>query len=407
VTGPALPFPGLSSPGLPPPGLPPVERVLIDAPPGLLRAVVLRDGLPWALHVERSERPSRVGDIHLGRVRRVAPGMGLAFVDIGAAVPAVLRIGGRRQPAPHEGQALMVQVRADARDGKGAILTARLALAGRYLVYAPSGPPGIAASRRIGDRGLRQRLQGALVAEMRPGEGAEEGAVLRTAAADAAPDALRAELLRLRAHWSAIQAAAATGAAPIRLFEDMHGVARLLRDAVPPGPAEIRIGDGRTFVAAEAHAAALWPDLAGRLVRDREPEPLFERFGAEAELEIAAGVEVPLPGGGSLAVERTRALTAIDVDLGAATERRHAGGGFAEAAPVVVRAVARQIVLRRLGGLIAIDFPTGGRDEAAALARALAGLLAACGHAAEVEHRPASGLVVVVAPLAEAGPFDG
>lgn len=383
--------------------LPPVERVLIDAPAGRLRAVTLRDGLPWSLHVERSERPSRVGDIHLGRVRRVAPGMGLAFVDIGAEEPAVLRVGGRRRSAPHEGQALMVQVRADAREGKGAILTARLALAGRYLVYAPSGPPGIAASRRIGDRGLRQRLQGVLKAEMRP----EEGVVLRTAAADAEPDRLRAELERLRTHWTAIEAAAAAGAAPIRLFEDMRGVARLLRDAVPPGPSEIRIGDGRVFVGAEAHSAGLWPDLAGRLVRDRDPEPLFERFGAEAELETAAGVEVPLPGGGSLAVERTRALTAIDIDLGGATERRHAGGGFAEVASAIVLAVARQIVLRRLGGLIAIDFPTEGRDAAATLARSLSDLLAACGHAAEVEHRPASGLVVVVAPLAEVGPFDG
>ena len=326
--------------------IPPIEALLISASPGELRAAIMRGGLAWELMISRDTRPSRVGDVHLGRIRRVERGLDAAFVDIGEGEPAFLPLPPGRPPSPPEGETLLVQVTRDGFDGKGPTVSRRIALPGRYVVYAPTRP-GVAAGRRLGDANRSRHLQGLVMSRLQP----HEGVILRSAALLADETGLLHELEGLRQLWQKI-AAATEG--PRRVHTDLPPLQRLLRDR-GTGPS-ILFDDAQALAAAQRYAAAHAPELTPALSRWREAQPLFEAHGIEAEIEAALGGSAVLPSGGMLHFGSTRALTAIDVDSG-----RHAGRGRAadtllELDLEAALEAARLIRLRNLAGLIVIDF---------------------------------------------------
>ncbi|MSO77808.1 MAG: hypothetical protein EXQ87_13015 [Alphaproteobacteria bacterium] len=327
------------------PNLPPLDAVLVTSSPGEMRALIMRAGRPWALHIDRPSRPNRIGDIHLARVTKAEPGQGGAYVEIGEPRGAWLDDA----RGVSEGEAVPVQVVREASRGKGPRVTRRMALASRHLVFTV-GRPGIATSRRIADDAIRQQLQGLVMGRIQP----SEGIVLRAAASEASEAMLDHDLDHLRRLWAAIGERAREARPPALIHREAPAIDRLLRDAVPPGTAPVRIDDPSVHASAGRYAASHAPALASRLVLAPGGD-LFEAAGLEAEIEAALEPEVPLAGGGSLAIEATRALTAIDVDSGPV--RSHGKEANLLAANLIAAAEAsRQIRLRNIAGLIVLDF---------------------------------------------------
>lgn len=352
------------------------ERLLISVDPGTIRAVCADGGRAEDYRCVRADRrgeaASGVGDILLARVTRAAPELNAAFVECGLERAGFLAAadapgeGGGIAGRCREGQALAVQIRADPAPGKGPRLSARLHFAGRYAVYRPASR-GVTVSRRVSGAQLRARLRatGARALGARPG-----GAVVRAAAA-AFPEGIARDVELLAAEAAAVERAGA-GAVPPRLLRREPGaIERILRDFAPAGAGPIIIDDGAAFRRAAAYAERFAPDLAGRIARHRGPDPLLEAEGVAGDIEALAGEHVILPGGGALTIQRAEAMWAIDVD----------SAGYAGPALqlnlAAAEEIARQLRLRDISGLVAIDFPAmsapnGGRAVVTALRRAAA-----------------------------------
>jgi len=311
------------------------REIAIDAAGGAVVAALLVDGRPTDILAEPRAAPGVTGAVWLGRVRRIDRQAGAVFVDLGLARDGFLNIAAAERgsgPAPAEGRPMLVQATGEPREAKGPPLTRDIALPGRWLVHVPLSP-GVAVARRLGEaarRAWRERL-GAVA----------DGWIVRTAGAGAAPDAVLAEAERLHAEWQALSRAAAAAApdAPVPLRPAPGVAERMILDA--PDAAAIRVGDADLHRALAARLRRALPDLAARLAR--EPVDVVEW------LPPLLAPEVALPSGGRLTVEQTRALTAIDVDTGAA---RSALPTDLEAAAEA----ARQLRLRNIGGLVVIDF---------------------------------------------------
>lgn len=361
------------------------EEILIDLGPAETRVALIEGGRLAEVRIERPDRHSSVGNIWRGRVSRVVPGMQAAFVEIGLAKagflaardarasappePSPETVGGD-EPAPptisrlvHEGEAILVQAIKDPLGDKGVKLTTDISLPGRLLVLTPFRP-GIHLSRRLEAPEERERLASLLEGALQGAgdAGAAGGLILRTAAAGAAAADLLAEARYLAAEWRRLEKQAAVTAVPGLLWRDLDPVARALRDHVTPATGGVWINSAAGFAAARAYAAERLPGLAERIRRHEGDEPLFARFGAEADLARALEKRVALPSGGAITIETTQALAAIDVDSGSfvgrdldETSRRTNLEAAAE--------IARQLRLRGLGGIIVIDFIHLARTE--------------------------------------------
>ena len=334
------------------------DALLITATPYGMQAAAIAGGRPVAFFVEWSSGPSRIGDLHVARPRGRLTGIDACIVEIGDGEEAFLQ-GARALDA--DGTPPVVQVVCDAYEGKRARVTRRPVLAGRFATFRPGGH-GIAFSRRLRDPETRRAIGAALDRIDVPG-----GALTIRAAAATRPGDVPAATAALAARWRDIEAEARRDRTPRRVWQGGGLLGRLLRDVAPAGTATIAIDDRASFDRAGALAAREAPDLAPALSLADASAPLFERHDCAGRLAAALEPEVTLPGGARLTVEETRALTAIDVDTSQAT-----GAAAAETA----EAAGREIVLRNLGGLIAIDFAGRGgarRREAqlAALGRAL------------------------------------
>jgi ribonuclease G len=315
-----------------------------------LKSALLEDGrlVELALFDQPAEHPR--GEIRLGRVRAIDHDLNAAFVDCGLDAPAWLGArdarflmgAGRDVPIGRmldQGQEVLVQVRHGAGDGKGARLTADIALLGVYLMLRP----------RRRDLSLSARLARTPVApEQRARAVAllpDAGVMLRRAAAAASDADLVDELARLREQWRRIEAAARAATPPARLYAEDEPIVRLLLDQLTPDLARIVVGDQATLVRARSWLATWWPAMADRLTSTADP---FEATGANEQLEEALQATVALAGGGSLIIQPTAALTAIDVNGG--------GRRALESNLAAVPEIARQLRLRRLGGTIVVDF---------------------------------------------------
>lgn len=317
------------------------------------RLALVRNRTLVEYRVEDPETSSRIGEIHLGRVLRVDKGIDAAFVEIGLDRPALLPLAEHKGRLA-EGDAVVVQVTRDARDGKGARLTGRPVLPGLYLVLDPSRPT-MTVSSRIADPAAADRIRVRLAAL----HGPAEGFIIRQAVVGADPESIVAEAERLRAAWREIMAACAGRRPPVLLHRDADPVVSFLRDA--GGRVDEIVADSRGVAEAlQRRLAAALPDLAGRVVfrPARDWRPSADEI--EEQVEAALDPEVALPGGGFLLFEPGRTLTAVDVNSGtAALDGAGRRGGerlILEANLAAVPEIARQLRLRNLGGIVVIDF---------------------------------------------------
>ena len=339
------------------------DELLFTASPYGMQAAAVAGGKPVAFFIEWSASPSRIGDLHVARPLGRMSGIDACIVDIGEGEEAFLQ-GARTLDA--EGAPPIVQVVCDAYEGKRARVTRKPALAGRYAVFHPGGHE-LSFSRRLGDPEIK-RVLGAALDEVR----AAGGALTIRGAAAANPDAVPAAAAALAAQWQEIEAAALRDRTPRRLWHAGGLLGRLLRDVAAPGTTCIAIDERAVLDRARALARSEAPDLAAAFsyagAERSETAPLFERHDCAGRLAAALEPEVMLASGARLTIEETRALTAIDVDTSQAASA---------AAAETAEAAGREIVLRNLSGLIAIDFAGRGGTrrrevQPKALKRALA-----------------------------------
>jgi ribonuclease G len=349
------------------------KELLVNATPPETRVALTEDGRVVEVLHERRGRQGLVGNIYLGRVHRVLPGMQAAFVSVGldrdaflyvedASARAVDFLFGETEGVPDpgerpriddllkEGQEIVVQVTKDPFGGKGPRVTTAISLAGRTLVFLP-GAREHGVSRRVSDEGERERLRGIL-----GGFDAGGGFIARTAAlgksvGDLAPD--RNYLMELAAR---IARRRDSSAAPALLHRELDLALRAARDLAADDCSAIRVDDPAAHGRLKEFLEAVGPSLARRLELWTGPRPLFEAFGVEAEIENALRSRVSLASGGSIVIHQTEALVAIDVNTGRFVGKDGLEDTVFATNREAVPEVARQIRLRDLGGLIVVDF---------------------------------------------------
>ena len=323
------------------------DALLICASIGETRAAVIEDGRPVGVDHHRDGTVPAVESVWRARVTRVMPEHDLAHLALTDGVPAVLPFRRARpltdKARPRgiadcvsEGQQVVVQVTREGEPGKAAIASATVRLAGRYVVAAPDGQ-GLAFADRLAATADRDGLTDALSPLADTAH-----LTVRRAAAAVPPAAVAAEAGTLIEDW--------TGRpdTPGLVRPAPAPVARLLRDSPPAGTDRVIVDDPALTAEAERLAAGRWPDLDGRVERWRDREPLFDAFGVDDAIDRAIADRIPLPGGGWIAIDETRALTAIDVD---------AGSGAALTANLeAADEIARQLRFQGIGGLIVVDF---------------------------------------------------
>ncbi len=354
------------------------KELLVNATPPETRVALREDGRTVEVFHERRGREGLVGNVYLGRVHRVLPGMQAAFVSIGFDRDAFLYVedavlhtvdfeageeegnGGGPVAAPadrpriddlvKEGQNLVVQVTKDPISGKGPRVTANVSLPGRTLVYLPALRE-IGVSRRITDEAERERLRRILEGFTDSG-----GFIARTAAEGASETELQADRAYLKALAARINRKGESGAAPALLQRELELPLRVFRDLVGADFETIRVDDEAAAGRLRELADQVAPALVTRIETYHEVEPIFERFGIEAEIEGALRSRVPLPSGGSCVINQTEALVAIDVNTGRFTGKEDLEQTVFATNLEAIPEVARQIRLRDLGGLLVVDF---------------------------------------------------
>lgn len=339
-----------------------IDEVLVTKMGPGARIALREEGRLVELFFAGDGAPDAMGSIVLGRVSAVLPGMEAAFVEIGAeragflslAVPRGEAESGEAQPEfepVREGSEVLVQVTKTAQEGKGAGLTRNISLAGRYLVFTPL-QPRIAISRRIEDEVEREALAAAMVEIARPGE----GFILRTAAREMGRDVLAADAEALREQWAAITEQR-VGLPPPQL---LHGAARslaaVLRDHAHDGMRRILVDTRRAEAEAQSFCDAHIPDLGTRIEVWDGAGPMFEALGVEDDIAEALEPVVSLPCGGSLIIEQTQALTAVDVNTGRNVGRTSHADTVRATNLEAAAEIPRQLRLRGLGGITVIDF---------------------------------------------------
>ena len=355
------------------------EEILINVTPQETRVAVIENGVMQELHVERTAARGLVGNVYMGKVVRVLPGMQSAFVDIAgdrAAFLHVADIWGHRHSAPNnsggaagsngppieqllqEGQHLMVQVVKDPLGTKGARLSTQISIAGRFLVYLPQDEAYIGISQRIEDEEdraqLREKLQRLLPCGEKKGE--KGGYIIRTMAEMASEAELAFDLAYLRKIWASIQERAQTAAPLAILYQDLNLSLRVLRDFVGEGTAAIVIDAPEVHRAMKQFARDYTPASAERINCYQGERPLFDLYGVETEIEKALARRVNLKSGGYLIIDQTEALTTVDVNTGGFVGTRNFDDTIFKTNLEAAQAIGRQLRLRNLGGIIIADF---------------------------------------------------
>ncbi|MCF8149342.1 MAG: ribonuclease G [Burkholderiaceae bacterium] len=346
------------------------EQFLINFTPQETRVALLQQGAVQELHIERTDGRGIVGNVYLGRVVRVLPGMQSAFIEIGLERTAFLHVAdiwgerngsngnGNQEARPierilSEGQSLMVQVQKDPLGTKGARLTTQISIAGRLLVHLPQDNH-IGISQRIGDdaarENLRARVQALLPADQ-PG-----GYILRTVAADAGDDELAADIAYLRRIWAEIKSRSVGALPPMQLHHDLTLAQRVLRDLVSNETTGVLIDSRENFQKLQSFAKEYVPQVNDRLLHYTGDRPLFELHNVEEEIQKALARRVDLKSGGYLIFDQTEAMTTVDVNTGGYVGARNFDDTIFKTNLEAAQAIARQLRLRNLGGIIIADF---------------------------------------------------
>jgi ribonuclease G len=382
------------------------REIFVNVGPRETRAALLENGSAVELHVERANRRGLVGNLYKGRVSRVLPGMQAAFVEVGLERTAFLHVADIARAAPAEaesvpatedinrlmsqGDEVLVQVLKDPIGTKGARLTTFASLPSRLLVYMPHGS-GVGVSSRIADSAERERLR-STVRELAPAGGG--GYIVRTAAAGAEPAALQADLDYLRRLWEHVQLTFRVQAVCTLVHEDLPLALRVLRDELGPDVERVLVDGADVHARMAAFAQDFIPEAATRLELYTGARPLFDLHGVDDEIARALQPRVPLKSGGYLVIDQTESMTTIDVNTGGYVGHRNLEDTIFRTNLEAAVAIARQLRLRNLGGIVIIDFidmeDAGHREQ---LLTALAGALASDRAQTEIAGISSLGLV--------------
>ncbi len=342
-----------------------VERVMAIRQQGdKTQIAVLEDGVLVEHYVTRGSATSLVGNVYIGRVQNVLPSMEAAFVDIGKGRNAVLYAGEvnwdaaglegnekRIELALKSGDHILVQVTKDPVGQKGARLTSQISLPGRFLVYVPDGSmTGI--SRKLPEN-ERSRLKSILKRVMPE----EAGVIVRTAAEGAPEEALEQDVARLTALWEDISSSNKSTNAPSMLYAEPDIAIKVVRDIFNEDVNKMVVSGDTAWTTVDAYISAVAPDLLDRLEHWTDSKDLFGQLRVDEQLLKALDRKVYLPSGGSLVIDRTEAMTVVDVNTGKFTG---AGGNLEETVTKnnveAAEEIVRQLRLRDIGGIIVVDF---------------------------------------------------
>lgn len=355
------------------------EDILVNWSPQETRVAVVENAAVQELHVERACERGLVGNIYLGKVSRVLPGMQSAFIDIGLERAAFLHVADVWHPPAEgeslsaarasqpqvpiekqvfEGQALMVQVIKDPIGTKGARLSTQVSIAGRLLVFLPQDDHiGVSQKIPLAQRDeLRRRLQ-ALVGEQ------GGGFILRTNGEDSSDAELGEDIAYLRKTWARIKDASTRLPPKSLLHLDLNLLQRVLRDLVNEHTVSIKVDSREQFEALHAFGMEFMPAAAAKLQHYKGERPIFDLFGIDEEVGKALGRRVELKSGGYLIVDQTEALTTIDVSTGGYVGARNFDDTIFKTNLEAAGAIARQLRLRNLGGIIIADFIDMTRED--------------------------------------------
>lgn len=345
------------------------EEVLINVTPREVRAAVVENGVLQELLVERASRRGLAGNIYKGRVSRALPGMQAAFIDMGLERTGFLHasdiwLAGSRQDDDQErepgirelvreGDEVLVQVLKDPIGTKGARLTTQITIPSRYLVMLPGGD-GIGVSARIEDEAERTRLRELVEALVPADDG--NGYIVRTAAEGAAAEALRADMIFLGRLWDSVHGQSEAAMAGQLVHEDLPLELRVVRDLVSSGIQRVRVDSERAFSRIQQFTQSFMPEVADSIELYTGRRPILDMYGVEDEIQRALQRSVPLKSGGHIVIDQTEAMTTVDVNTGAYVGHRNLEETIFRTNLEAAVAIARQLRLRNLGGIIIIDF---------------------------------------------------
>ena len=357
-----------------------MQDILINWTPQETRVAIVENGAVQELHLERALERGLVGNIYLGKVVRVLPGMQSAFIDIGLERAAFLHVadlhtngprsehGGLQAPVPierqvFEGQTLTVQVIKDSIGTKGARLSTQVSIAGRLLVYLPQDNH-IGISQKIGSHELREQLRQRMAALVgKPEEGGGGGFILRTNAEDATDEELADDIAYLRKTWASIRERSHARPPGTLLHQDLTLAERVLRDLITDTTHTVRIDSRLQYEHLAAFGATYTPTAVRRLELYRGERPIFDLFNIDDEIARALARRVDLKSGGYLIIDQTEALTTVDVNTGGYVGARNFDDTIFKTNLEAAGAIARQLRLRNLGGIVIVDFIDMAREE--------------------------------------------
>lgn len=350
-------------------------EVLINLTPVETRVALVEHGVLQEVAIERHHRQGIVGNIYKGKVVRVLPGMQAVFVDIGLERAAFMHVGdlipehaSEQEPSPiqkrlYEGQSVVVQVIKDPIGTKGARLTMQLSLPSRYLVYMPD-ISHLGISQRIKEEEVRERLR-TTVSSLRQTHTPEltGGFIVRTAAEAAEDTALILDLKFITQLWRKLAQRRVEQMPPALLYRDQPLFMRVLRDMLRDDVERVRIDSRENYERLEAFAQDYMPELLPQIEHYSGESPLFEQYAIEDELKKALERKVPLKSGGYLVFDQTEAMTTVDVNTGTFVGYRNLEETIFKTNTEAASAIARQLRLRNLGGIIIVDFIDMGSSE--------------------------------------------
>jgi ribonuclease G len=360
-----------------------LQDILINWAPQETRVAIIENGAVQELHIERTLERGQVGNVYLGKVVRVLPGMQSAFIDIGLERAAFLHVAdllpggppGRGHadkadaPLPpierqvYEGQTLTVQVIKDAIGTKGARLSTQVSIAGRMLVFLPHDNH-IGISQKIGSHELREQLRARV--QLLAGADPQDkggGFILRTNAEEASDAELADDIAYLRRAWALIRERSHARPPGSMLHQDLSLAERVLRDMSTEQTHAIRIDSQMQFEALRSFGSTFMPGAVGKLELYRGERPIFDLFGIEEEIARALSRRVELKSGGYLVIDQTEALTTIDVNTGGFVGARNFDDTIFKTNLEAAGALARQLRLRNLGGIVIADFIDMTRED--------------------------------------------
>lgn len=345
------------------------EEILINWTPIETRVAVVENGSLQEVYIERSQTRGIVGNVYKGKVARVLPGMQAAFVDVGLEKAAFIhasdiavgkpgqQVGSNTEDIRQllrEGQELVVQASKDPLGSKGARASTWISLPSRYLVYMPDNEH-IGVSQRIEDEAERERLKN-LVQSLRDSQEMSGGFIIRTAAEARDAAEIESDVAYLKRLWIAVERRIANYSCPGLLYEDLPLSLRTFRDIVTPEVEKIRVDSRENYQKICDFVSDFVPEALNKLEWYPGERPVFDLYGVEDEIQKALSRKVVLKSGGYLIMDQTEAMTTIDVNTGAFVGHRNLEETIFKTNLEAATALARQLRVRNLGGIIIIDF---------------------------------------------------